>query len=462
MATIVVSSIGSGRDYSTPQAWDDAAPANLVTADQVWKGEMYAEGGGTNGEWTIANLNIGGSTADATRYKWLTAAAGQSFADHANKATNALRYNNANGVGLRTTASYSSALILAENNVRVDRLQFDRASSGGPNFVSNGGGTGHVLDRVILRQNGAAVAVTSMSLVINSLIEIKANASAASMSLTGASFRNCTFIGNGSSTCFTTSYSSGLILKNCALFGWTNDVSNEAHWDTGASSNNATDLAAIIGSAGQTSLTTANQFVSLTGGSEDYRLKSGNALLGAGVRDQVYTLDTDIIGRARSTATPSIGAWDEPPPAGTAYSDTVASAAASTAGQSIDDELSQSIDVGAMAFAGQTINDTHVPASGAYSDTVTAATALATGQTINETYTPASVAYADTVTAAAMSASGQTINDSYVPASNAYSDTVSAAAASAVGQNIGANYVSGNISISWVRHFLRKRFGKRI
>ena len=40
MATTVVKTIGTGGDYSTLQSWEDACPADLVSADQIWQGRV--------------------------------------------------------------------------------------------------------------------------------------------------------------------------------------------------------------------------------------------------------------------------------------------------------------------------------------------------------------------------------------------------------------------------------------
>jgi hypothetical protein len=58
------------------------------------------------------------------------------------------------------------------------------------------------------------------------------------------------------------------------------------------------------------SKTFSNQFQSITSGSEDFRVKAGADLINAGVRDQTYTNDLDIVGTTRSTTTPNIGAWE--------------------------------------------------------------------------------------------------------------------------------------------------------
>ena len=96
-------SIGTtGRDYSTLQAWEDACPANLVTDGNIWRGECY-----NDSEFSSSGtlVTIAGITTDATHYVELTTATGHSFQDHADVRTNALKYNQSNGVGLKTTGN---------------------------------------------------------------------------------------------------------------------------------------------------------------------------------------------------------------------------------------------------------------------------------------------------------------------------------------------------------------------
>jgi hypothetical protein len=95
-----------GGDYSTLQAWEDACPANLVTADQIWQGQCKNQEFALNA--TV--LNIAGTTTDATRYIELTTEAGASFRDHASKATNALRYDATKGAGIRATNAYGKPI----------------------------------------------------------------------------------------------------------------------------------------------------------------------------------------------------------------------------------------------------------------------------------------------------------------------------------------------------------------
>jgi hypothetical protein len=78
MAT--TSTIGTAsRNYSTIQAWHDAFSTG------GWIGECY------NDAEFVEDVTMTGKTTSATDYIELRTASGQSFRDHANKLTNALR-----------------------------------------------------------------------------------------------------------------------------------------------------------------------------------------------------------------------------------------------------------------------------------------------------------------------------------------------------------------------------------
>jgi hypothetical protein len=305
MPTTVVKTIGSGRDYSTLQAWEDAAPANLVTADQVWEGRVYAEGGGTNGEWTLSSaLTISGSTSDSTRFKRLTAAAGASFADASSKV---LRYDTAKGVAIRATANYTRTITVSESNTQINRLQVK-----------------------VFQNNSQAIQVTSTNVkVYSSIIEGgSANVSALLVTIGGSAtvencvliggrvlseasptWNNCTFLGNSSAGAFVyTGYGGLSVFLNCAIFGY----SSQGSGVSSGSSYNATNLASFTGSSNVTSLTASSQFENSTyGASLDLRLKAGSALLDAGTSTGAPT--TDIYGTARPQGSAyDIGAFELP------------------------------------------------------------------------------------------------------------------------------------------------------
>lgn len=306
MPTTVTSTIGTAaRNYSTVQAWEDACPANLVTADQIWRGECY-----NDSEFTVAGtvLSIAGMTVDATRYLELTAAAGQSFVDHADKLTNARKYDQSKGVGLRDTNNYGYAILNGGgiNYCRFSRLQLQ----GGANeamAVDQENCSGNDWNQIIFagpsetRVSGIGTRVRN-SLIIASIGTIGLRPKY------GADVYNCTVVWpsdvSNTGTTGIVGNGSGNIVQNTAVFGFA--TASSGTFDTTNSKNNATDLASIVGASGnQVSKTYANQFQNTTTAARDFRPKLGADTINNGVTD-VTNAATDLIGTAR----PSGAAYD--------------------------------------------------------------------------------------------------------------------------------------------------------
>jgi hypothetical protein len=126
IVTLKVGSAGTGRDYATlPLAWA-AIPADLVAADKSYVLEHY------NDSEFVQNtqVTLSGKTTDATHTITIRPAAGHGFANNVNVATNALRYNIANGVGFKGTLN--GAIMIQNSNpyTTVEGLQID---TGGTN-----------------------------------------------------------------------------------------------------------------------------------------------------------------------------------------------------------------------------------------------------------------------------------------------------------------------------------------
>lgn len=331
MPTTITRTIGVGKDYPSIAAWlagaDTLYPSGLVAADVVWKGVLYKEGPGTNNEWSITSGISITTICDATRYLWLTAAPGASFTNNANKLTNALRYNNANGVSVLTTFNglgvFDTNTVNNNQKLVITGIQFKGSGSAYFTYFNNGSIT---LDSCILEYSN--VCSFGVFNAVNSLIfSTSANTVCNQWSAAVNAIRNCMIIGTGSSAVaiVINNYSPvGQILKNNAIFGFSairTDINNRL--DTANSTNNVTDLASFgwTATGNLVSKVYANQFQSITGGSEDFRVKTGADLINAGIRDQVYTNDLDIVGSARSLTTPTIGAWEfAPTPSVTGYS----------------------------------------------------------------------------------------------------------------------------------------------
>ena len=314
MATTVVSTIGTAGDYSTLASWEAASPADLVAADQIWQGQVKNE------EFVGAStmLTIAGQTTDATRYVELTTESGASFADNANKLTNALRYNAANGAGIRTTGGYATAAVVVSTNfTRLSKLQISGIGSQTAGISNTGNSC--VVDQCIIvgdffgiTSGGNSVTVLNTLAITDAPSRLGATAIrtvAASMSC-----YNCTAVGysdvvpSATSAAFYASYGA-MLLKNCAGFGHNlfGRVAGGPGF-SGSSSNNASDKTISFGTANQPSLTYADQFENTASGTADFRTKTGATLIANGVDLTASGVTVDIVGSARADPF-DIGAW---------------------------------------------------------------------------------------------------------------------------------------------------------
>jgi hypothetical protein len=309
MPTTVTKTIGSGRDYSTIQAWVDAAPADLTSVDQIWKGVLYKEGAGTNGEWTLsAKVTCYGSNhvTDATRYMWLTTASGASFTDNANKLTNALSYNTANGVAIRMTGTDRVFEFGNGITFRFTGLQI-KGNTGISIYAFNTGGLITVENSIVCSADSTVLTTVPVLQAVNSVF-YNTGTVLDFPSTARQYLYNSTIYSTSTSTSLLSTTNGDANIYDCAFFGG-NAVASASTFFVG--SNNATNQSSVgFGSSNQVSLTTANQFTLLTAGSEDFRTKAGAALINNGIRQQTYTNDLDIVGQARSITTPTIGAWE--------------------------------------------------------------------------------------------------------------------------------------------------------
>jgi len=299
---------GATRDYQTIAAWIAACPA-LTTTNQIWKGLIYKEGSGAT-EWStsIALYNTNTFTG-ADNFFWLEPAPGQGFIDNANVRTNALVYNNANGVSV----------------------------SNGAGEVYGGDRCGHSLVRGLQLRGYFGIGNTSTFLNVSQCIidwgstsasfaaefgTLKAVNSAFRSAQTSGNFvwargpghdyTNCTFLGaGGTSVVFDSPNSSNITIKNCAIIGFSSIAVTGAIINSAASTYNATDLASFgyTGTGNLTSLAAASQLEN-TSSPFDMRAKAGAALINGAIRVQSETGDFDISRFSRSTTTPTIGAWE--------------------------------------------------------------------------------------------------------------------------------------------------------
>lgn len=312
MATTVSKTIGTGGDYSTVQAWEDAAPANLVTADQIWQGKLKNEEfvpGGTV-------VTIAGSTSDSTRYKELTTDTGASFLDNANVRTNALRYNASNGAGMRNSSnSYAAAVRVEEANVRLSKLQ---VSSVREAVLVVAGATNVWADKCILHSSNTANAGANWGAsggkLTNSLAYRTGNGSASLLSATSTfTCVNVTLAAASdvaaATNAITQSYPNSAVYKNVAAFGCSGVLSSTTSTtSTTCRTNVASPPTGWTQVAYDTS--TGSGFEATTAASADFRLKSTSALIDVGTTDSTNAA-VDISGTSRPQGSAyDVGAWE--------------------------------------------------------------------------------------------------------------------------------------------------------
>jgi hypothetical protein len=314
---MTISTIGSGGTYSTLQAWEDAKPANLVTAGSPWIGEMLA---GFNATDTATILTIAGSTVNSSNYTELRCASGASFADHSSKLTNALRWNSSNGASISVNAHGVPAVIVSEQYARLTKLQIE--SLGDRQALNVNGGGNQIIDSCIIEGSGGAsypvMAVTPGSVTFKNCLVVRRSANAGQLVVvqTNWSAYNCTFVKPsglaGSSVGVGYSYLSGTqTLQNCAFFG-------VSAVDSGSPTRSYTTCRTDVASppTGFTQIaydtTTGSGFQNITDSTRDFRIKSTSAMVGAGTTDTTNAA-TDIVGTSRpggGAGSYDIGAWE--------------------------------------------------------------------------------------------------------------------------------------------------------
>ncbi len=312
---MAVKTIGSGGDYSSPQAWEDSLLAVLLEDE---------EGQCLNQEFTGSYPTVVDFSAHDTTLGTLTftAAAGASFQDNADVRTNELRYNAANGAGIKTTDGYTAALKVSGDIPRliISRLQFF-AADGDPYgiYQSSGGAAGSLFKDCLIQSSGGFGNIITSEKVVNCLFISPDAVSGATFVIGGGSSTGTTTVINcaavvpsnvaAAGTGFLRSYRA-VILKNCAVFGFSNATNGSF---SGSSANNATDLASgLPGSSNQHSVTysATTPFVQADSGSAlDFRLADdANALIDNGVLDATNA-PNDISGLARTDPC-EIGVWE--------------------------------------------------------------------------------------------------------------------------------------------------------
>lgn len=307
MATTITKSIKSGGDYTTIVSWEANQQGDLVAADEIQKGELYSE--------TYTDLTtIDGSTTDSTRYMLLSS-------------NSAHRHDGTSGGGGAVIDPTSSGhvFMVSDDYFHAEWLRITGwvGSSSEAFRVNN---TGLVIDKCIIHdspidnQDGVYAGSDNITINIRNTIfyDIKRGAVVnQTVSFGGVVLNifNCTAYNCNDDADVTIkgqfSANSGTInVRNCASFDVVNSIDNDDFWKAagaswGTSSHNISSdtSATTTGSNSINSKASTDQFVSVTGGSEDLHLKTGADCIDVGV-DLSGTFTDDIDGITRS------GTWD--------------------------------------------------------------------------------------------------------------------------------------------------------
>lgn len=310
MAT--TSTIGtSSRNYSTIALWLAAF------ATGGWIGECYNDTEFAPG----AQISFSGHSTNATDYITLKCAAGQSFRDNANVQTNATRYNQSNGVGVKGNFVSAALVYINEDYVTIDGLQLwqSRAYAGKAVIeVGTTSATHSVVNGNILVSGGDELLRPKSGLFRNNLWIF--DPSGTGKDLIKAAYPGTVIMVNNtivipsdaankaSCTVFNFYGTPSMTFKNNALFG----VANLGTTTGITGSNNASDLAISFGSD-QASKTYANQFTNTTVASGDFKVKNSSAdLYNNGTTDTTNipaANDIALTSRPQSTSW-DIGCWE--------------------------------------------------------------------------------------------------------------------------------------------------------
>lgn len=303
--------IGYGKTYPGIADWWAAHPDFTAAS---WAGELYPSTSGGSLEYSsTAQIDIAGD-GNATYYGSLKPASGYGFKDNANKLTNALRYNASNGVGIKKTSLYGAALNITSSYFRLEGVQVSGGSQYNVialNLGSSGKSNIVARDCILSSASGSyTLSLYYAAKIVNTVVINEANGKGVRFFSGANELLECTVFGlGGSGTPGVEIYFTATsVIKNTAIFGFTRSAASGTYG--AASGYNASNDAYMPGSNNQESKTASNQFENISSlANLDLRAKDGDLDLN-GTRDQTNTNDLDIVGQARSTTTPTIGAWE--------------------------------------------------------------------------------------------------------------------------------------------------------
>lgn len=298
--TVTVKS--SGGDYSSLSAAEAGEQNNLVTLDRQLDIECYAFS-------DTAAVVINGWTTDATRYVRIHCPTAEGHSGVWSTSKYRLEVD--------TAGANTKCLDNREDYVRIEGLQFRSTGSGAADTggcfrqqaTAAAASSDIRLDRCLMRQESEdtasrAIYVDSGSLTVRNTTIYGTSPSAGVYSNFGANSPTLTAdnltVASGSFTYAFERVAGTVTIRNCYAHGGTDAYTGTMTRTTCAHSS----ATVFAGSTASVAHSTAN-FVSVTGGSEDYTVVSGSALLDVGT-DLSGTFTNSINGVTR----PQNGAFD--------------------------------------------------------------------------------------------------------------------------------------------------------
>lgn len=300
MATTVTKTIGSGGDYANMAAWIAACPANLVTADQIWRGELLNQTFSGTGNL----LTISGITTDATRYVELTVAAGASFADAASPV---MRVDSSKGAYVTSSVDNVGVAVIINSVAftRFSRLQVESTvtSTAARAIVMGAAWADACIFEGATGAFGGGVVGINGGKMSNSVVTLRTGGESEIVNCNSASstFTNCVFAvpsdKSAASTALRMSYGS-VTVKNCVALG----VNNLVQGTGGSISNGGGNRTSIAGNPSSWTSVTYNTalVVQTTDTGRDFSPTNSSSGL-FGVTADTTNAAKDILGATRPT-----------------------------------------------------------------------------------------------------------------------------------------------------------------
>lgn len=312
--TIGTGTLGVTPDYSDINSWDSYLNALGAFTENETARVLWA---GSGNELALSQQTLDGSQPGA--FQIILEAgdtngnSGGGFKDNSAAATNALRYNASNGACVRFTGAGNSFQV-HDPRVTLRYLQFRKDANYNELLNMQSGESGKVVDSCILdiaTDNWAHIIQSNNAITVeNSLLHVsdclQNNSKGVKTTQNGTlTLTNCTIAVTDASLTLgratETDYAGDtVVLKNVAFYGWKTDYTGNGTLTASfCATNNSTASSALTGSDHQFNLVAADEWESVTHGSEDFRLKSTSTKC-KDTGTSTGAPAVDIIGQSRS------------------------------------------------------------------------------------------------------------------------------------------------------------------